>query len=73
MTFSAFETFDYLNDPEVYSKEQELKGMNLAIEAVLTLARRYSEYAAELAKKEYNSGTPERTETISAVCKHVPA
>ena len=64
---------DYLNDPEAYSKEQELKGMNLAIEAVLTLARRYSEYAAELAKKEHNPARRKELETISAVCKHVPA
>jgi formate C-acetyltransferase len=64
---------DYLKDPEAYAKEQELKGMSLAIDAVLTLAKRYSDYAAELAKKEQDPVRKQELETISAVCKHVPA
>lgn len=64
---------DYLKDPDAYVKEQELKGMSLAVDAVLILARRYSEYAAERAVTEQNPSRKQELETIAAVCMHVPA
>jgi formate C-acetyltransferase len=64
---------DYLNDPEAYAKEQELTGMSLAIDAVLTLAKRYSDCAAQLAANEQDAARRQELETLSAVCKHVPA
>jgi formate C-acetyltransferase len=64
---------DYLHDAEAYSKEQELKGMSLAIDAVLILAKRYSDYAALLAEKEQDTVRKQELLHICAVCKHVPA
>ena len=34
---------DYLNDPEAYDKQQQLKAMSIAIDAVLILASRYAD------------------------------
>ncbi len=64
---------DFLGDPHAYARQQELKGMSLAIEAVLTLARRYAEYAALLAANEPDPVRRQELETISAICRHVPA
>lgn len=64
---------DYFNDPRAYEKEQELKGMSLAIDAVLTLARRYSEKCAEMAQQETNPHRRSELEKMAAVCRHVPA
>lgn len=64
---------DYLNDPEAYDKEQELKGMSLAIDAVLTLARRYSEKCDELAAQESDPTRKAELKKMAAICKHVPA
>ena len=70
---SHLRRLDYLHDGEAYSKEQELKGMSLAIDAVLTLAARYADYASHLAEKEADVVRKQELEHISAVCKHVPA
>ena len=64
---------DYLNDPEAYAKEQELMGMSLAIDAVLTLAKRYSDCLTQRAANEQDAVRRQELETLSAVCKHVPA
>ena len=64
---------DYLHDAQAYAKEQELKGMSLAVDAVLTLAKRYSDAAARLAEKEQDAVRKRELERISAVCRHVPA
>jgi len=58
---------DYLNDPQAYDKEQELKGMNLAIDAVLTLARRYSEKCSELASQESNTARKAELNKMAAI------
>ncbi|MCI0499258.1 MAG: glycyl radical protein [Planctomycetales bacterium] len=69
----ALRRLDYFNDPRAYEKEQELQGMALAIDAVLTLARRYSEKCAELARQATNPQRKAELETIAAICCHVPA
>ncbi len=69
----SLQRLDYLADPEAYAKQQQLKAMGLAIEAVLTLARRYSEQARQLAAREKNPTRKAELEEIAAVCRHVPA
>jgi formate C-acetyltransferase len=69
----SIRNLDFFNDPEAYSKLQQLKGMKLAIDAVLTLARRYAEKALQLAKSEPDPIRKKELEEIAAVCKHVPA
>lgn len=66
-------SLDFLNDPQAYQKQQQLQAMSISIDAVLTLARRYSDYCLELSKKEQEPGRRQELETIAAVCRHVPA
>jgi formate C-acetyltransferase len=64
---------DFLNDPQAYDKKQQLEGFGHAIDAILILAQRYSELAAQLAAKEKNDNRQKELLQISAICKHVPA
>jgi formate C-acetyltransferase len=64
---------DFLNDPQAYDKKQQLEGFGHAIDAILILAQRYSQLAAELAAKEKDADRRKELLRISAICKHVPA
>jgi formate C-acetyltransferase len=64
---------DFLNDPQAFRKQQELQGMKLAIDAVLTLARRCAEKAEQLAARQTDPIRKKELEEIAAVCRHVPA
>jgi pyruvate formate-lyase/glycerol dehydratase family glycyl radical enzyme len=67
------EELDYSGDSEVYAKEQELKAMDIAADALIIFARRYAENASELAKEEKDSERRKELEKIVDVCSHVPA
>lgn len=69
----SIRNLDFYNDPEAYAKLQELKGMKLAIDAVLTLARRYAQTAQQMAQSEPDPVRKKELEEIAAVCRHVPA
>ncbi len=64
---------DYLNDPEAYAKNEELKAMEICAEAIITLARRHAELAAELAEKENDPDRKEELLKIAEICSRVPA
>lgn len=64
---------DYLNDPQAYAKQEELKAMKICAEAIIAFARRYSAKAHELAAKEKDPKRKRELEVIAEVCDHVPA
>lgn len=64
---------DFINDPEAYSKKEELTAMNIAIDGVLTLAQRYADKAQALAGLERNPDRRAELESIALACRHVPA
>ncbi|MHA1484502.1 MAG: trans-4-hydroxy-L-proline dehydratase, partial [Candidatus Thorarchaeota archaeon] len=64
---------DYSNDLEAYEKEQELKAMSIAADAVIILAERHAEKARELALTEGNPQRKRELEQIVKICSHVPA
>jgi len=66
-------TLDYIDDPEAYSKKEELKAMSVAIDGVLTLAQRYADKAQALAGMEREPDRKAELESIALVCRHVPA
>ncbi len=70
---NSMDSLDFLNDPEAYHKKQELKAMDIAADAIMILAKRYSEKAAELAKKETNKKRKKELRKISEICARVPA
>ena len=69
----SLDKLNFLNDPMAYNKREELKAMDIAIDAILILARRHAEKAAELAKSENNEKRKKELEQIQAICSHVPA
>ena len=64
---------DYSNDSEAIEKEQELKAMSIAADAVIILAERHEEKARELALTEGNPQRKRELEQIVKICSHVPA
>lgn len=64
---------DYHSDTEAWQKEQELKGMSLAVDAVLALARRYADACETLAASESDSVRRAELVQMAAICRHVPA
>src|SRR5579863_1628607 len=69
----ALRKLDFQNDPEAYDKEQELKAMSIAADAVILFARRHAEKAESLAKEESDSVRKTELLKIADVCRHVPA
>jgi formate C-acetyltransferase len=45
----GLEQLDYLDDPETYAKQEQLKAMEICAEAIVRLAQRHAEKARELA------------------------
>jgi len=70
---NSMDSLDFLNDPEAYQKKQELKAMDIAADAIMILAKRYSEKAAKLAEKETNKKRKQELRKISEICARVPA
>ena len=66
-------SLDYFNDPEAYAKEQELKAMEIAANAVIIFAQRHATMASELAESETDPERRKELEKIADVCNHVPA
>lgn len=66
-------SLDFLNDPEAYSKQQELKAMKVSARALIRFAERHAEKAAELASQEPNRTRRLELERIAQICMRVPA
>ena len=64
---------DYFKDKEAYRKEQELKAMAIAADALIIFAKRHAEKAKELADKEGNVQRRKELLKIAEICSHVPA
>jgi len=64
---------DYLNDPEAYDKQEELKAMRICVDALIRFAERHAEKAEELARQEQDPQRRAELERIAKVCRHVPA
>ncbi|MFC1974835.1 trans-4-hydroxy-L-proline dehydratase [Chloroflexota bacterium] len=63
----------YLNDPDAYDKQEQLKAMAITADALICFAERYAKKAAELAHQETNPQRKQELERIAKVCTHVPA
>lgn len=66
-------SLDYLNDPEAYGKQEELKAMMICADAIVTLANRYADKLHDLAAKEKTAERKKELEIMERVCRHVPA
>jgi len=64
---------DFLNDPDAYSKQEELKAMHLCAAALIRFAERHAEKARELAQAEADPARRRELERVARVCSRVPA
>jgi len=64
---------DFCNDPKAFDKKEELKAMEIAAEALINFATRYSKALSELSNKEKNPFRKKELKEMAAICKRVPA
>ncbi len=69
----ALSRLDFHNDPRAYDKQQELRGMAIAAQAVIRFAERHAEQAERLAERAPNQQRAVELQRIAEVCRRVPA
>jgi len=69
----SIESLDFYNDPEAFNKREQLRGMDIAADAVIMYAKRHSEKARDLAENESDPIRRTELEKIAEICLHIPA
>lgn len=64
---------NFYNDKEAFAKREELCAMNIAADAIMLFAKRYSEKLFDLAVKEKDVQRKNELETMAGICRRVPA
>jgi len=70
---TSLSRLDFLNDPEAFLKQEELRAMGVAADAVIRFAERHAERAWEMATHEPDLDRQAELRKIADVCRHVPA
>jgi len=68
----AIEELDFYNDQDAFDKQEELKAMDIAADAVINYALRHSEVLKEMADKENDLNRKLELQEMSAICSNVP-
>ena len=69
----SMDHLDYYNDPEALDKLEELRGMDIAADALILFAKRHAEKLQELATQESDSARKQELQEMAAICHTVPA
>ncbi|HUW11927.1 MAG TPA: trans-4-hydroxy-L-proline dehydratase [Anaerolineae bacterium] len=69
----SLEQLDYMNDPQAYDKQEQLRAMSLCARSVIRSAERYAAMARELALSESDPQRKRELDRIAEVCSRVPA
>ena len=69
----SIENLDFSNDQQANAKREQLKAMNIAADAIIMHAKRYSDVASKMAEKESDLNRRKELENISKICSHIPA
>ncbi|MDR1950836.1 MAG: formate C-acetyltransferase/glycerol dehydratase family glycyl radical enzyme, partial [Bacteroidales bacterium] len=64
---------DFLNDPKAFDKQEELKAMQIAAEALILFANRHAEKLDLLAQKEDNVERKNELLQMAKTCQNVPS
>ena len=70
---TSLSRLDFLNDPEAFLKQEELRAMWTAAGAVIRFAARHAEKAEEMAANELDPPRQAEFRKIAEVCRRVPA
>ena len=68
----SLDALDFYNDKSALEKREELNAMEIAVDALIMFAKRYSNYLAELAYKEKDPERKSELEILSGICNLVP-
>ncbi len=68
----VLESLDFHNDMEAYGKQEQLKAMMIAADAMIIYSKRYAEEAKRLAAVEGDPKRRKELEKIADVCSRVP-
>ena len=69
---ASLSRLDYVNDPQAYEKQEELRAMYIAAGAVVRYAERHAEEALKMAGKEPDGQRKKELTKIVDICQHVP-
>jgi formate C-acetyltransferase len=64
---------DYLNDPQALAKQEELEGMEIAAQSIISFAMRHALKLDELAECETDEARKLELTEMAEICRHVPA
>ncbi len=69
----AVASLDFRDDPQAYDRNEELKAMDIACEAIIMYAGRHADALETLAAGEKDAGRRRELEQMAAICRRVPA
>jgi len=69
----AVASLDFRNDPQAYDRNEELKAMEIACDAIIMYAGRHADAMEALAAEEKDEVRRRELEQMAALCRRVPA
>lgn len=69
----AVAALDFRNDPQAYERNEELRAMDIACDAIIMYAGRHAEKLDEMAAVEKDEQRKDELRRMAAVCRRVPA
>lgn len=69
----SMQNLDFLTDADACKKQEELKAMEMAADALILYAERHADLARDLARKERKTERRRELERIADVCARVPS
>lgn len=70
---SAVAALDFRNDPQAYERNEELRAMDIACDAIVMYAGRHADRLEQMAGEEKDALRREELARMAAVCRRVPA
>jgi formate C-acetyltransferase len=70
---AAVVALDFRNDLQAYERNEELRAMDVACDAIIMYAGRHADRLEQMAGEEKDAGRREELARMSAVCRRVPA
>jgi formate C-acetyltransferase len=70
---ASLDKLDFLNDPDAYDKQEQLKAMDITAVALIRFSQRHAAEARRLAQQVRDPQRKSELEQIAAVCDRVPA
>jgi formate C-acetyltransferase len=68
----SLKSLDFYNDPKAFEKSEELKAMEIAADALIIFAKRFSKKLQEEIQAEHTLKRKEELETMAGICSRVP-